>query len=71
MGERRDELLIHGIAATIEALRGGAVGIKAAALLHRVGQLAKGIGQFQTADIELEPLRHTRVRRVWPGQGRH
>ncbi len=38
--------------------------LEAAALLHRIGELAEGVGEFDAAGVELEPLGEA------PGRGR-
>ena len=62
-GERGQEVLVDRIALAVEALLLGHLGLEAAALLGRVGQLAEAVGELDAADIELEALGHARDRR--------
>src|SRR5262245_6773587 len=45
------------------------LGLEAAALLGRIGQLAEGIGEFDATGVKLEALRQARIAGVGPCQG--
>src|ERR1700744_1361212 len=64
--ECRKEILVDRVNLTVKRLFLRLVGDKAGALLGGVGQLAKGVGEFETADIELEALGKARVGWVAP-----
>ena len=68
-GEGRKKTLRHGIDGTVvpRAVAGGL--LKAPALLRRIGQLGKGVGQLQGGDIELKPFGETGIIRLHPRQG--
>src|SRR3546814_10170819 len=46
------------------------VELEPAALLHRVAQLAEGVGQLDAAGEQLEPFRQPRIARLRAGQRR-
>ena len=60
--ERGQEILVDRVALAIDALLLGHLGLEAAALLGRVGQLAEAVGELDAAGIELEALGHARDR---------
>ena len=62
----RPGLMAKGLAA--QRMAAVAVGDEAGALLHRVGEFHEGIGEFDAADEQLEPFRHTRIGRIAAGQ---
>ena len=58
---RREEVLVERVALAIDPHLLVHLGLEAAALLGRVGQLAEGVGELDPAGIELEPLGDARV----------
>ena len=61
MGKGRQKILVQRIALGIDALLFVHLLHKAAALLSRVGQFAKTVGQFHPAGIKFEPFGKPRV----------
>ena len=66
--ERGQELLVDRIALAVHALLLGHLGLEAAALLGRIGELAEAVGKLDAAGIELETLGYAWVRRRRPRQ---
>src|SRR5688572_4447573 len=56
--ERGEELLVERVALTIAALPLGHLPLQPVALLGRIAQLSKTIGELDPAHVELEPLRY-------------
>src|SRR5215471_13090779 len=69
MRKRGQKVFIDRIVLTVTALFLRHFVLKLAALLDRIGQLAKTVGEFRAANINLKALRHPRIARA-PGQGR-
>ena len=69
-GQGGEEVLVQRVALAVEPLLQRHLGLEAAALLDRVGQLAEAVGELDAAGIELEPLGHARVAGLGPGQRR-
>ncbi len=61
MRERVEKILVDRIGLAIDALARRHLRFEAAALLCRVGQFAKAIGDFDAADIKFESLGETRI----------
>jgi hypothetical protein len=55
-GERAQKVLVQGVALAMNPFLLVHLGREPASLLARIGQFAKGVGEFHTAQIELEPL---------------
>ena len=63
-GERREEILIERPIGTGRRVAPRPIGLEARALLVGIGQLDEGIGQFDAADEQLEPLGDARIGRI-------
>ena len=71
MRQRREEILVDRIGDAVARLLVRLIGVEAAALRRRIGELAEGIGELETADIELEALGQARLLRLGSRQRRH
>jgi len=69
-GQGSKKILVQRIALTIDALLFHHFGVEAFALLGRIGEFAKAIGQLHTTGIKLEPLRKPGIGRLGPRQRR-
>ena len=67
--ERADviRVVVHGLGVT-RFLRTGLF-LEACLLILRIVQFGKAIGDFAARNIELEPVRYSRIRVVAPGKG--
>ena len=63
--QRGKKVLVDRIALAVHALLLRHLGLEAAALLGRIGELAEAVGELDAAGIELEALGHPRVAAVW------
>ena len=59
--QRADVVLVHRVRFLIALRALGELRLEAAALLHRIGQLAERIRQLEAADIQLEALHRIRI----------
>ena len=71
VGQGGQEILVQRpVRRAVQRMAAGPVGHEAGALLGGVGEFHEGVGQFDAADEQLEPLGDARVGRVAPGQRR-
>jgi lysine 2,3-aminomutase len=71
MREGRQEVLIERpVGRAVDRMAAGAVRGEAGTLLGHVGEFHEGIGEFDAADEQLEPLGHARVGGIAPRQRR-
>ena len=66
-----EEVLIDRIHLTVERLLPSLIGRETRALFGGVGQFAKSVGEFETADIKLEPFRKPGILGLAARQRRH
>src|ERR1700746_1706044 len=69
--EGSEKILVYRVGLAIERLFFGLVRGKPRALLGGVGQFAKGVGEFEPADIDLETLGDSPVARAAPRECGH
>src|SRR6516165_3294058 len=69
--EGSEKILVYRVSFAVERLFFGLVCGKARALLGGVCQFAKGVGEFEPADIDLEALGNPRVPRAAPRECGH
>ena len=68
-GERFQKVFVQRIGLAIDAVLLDHLRFKAPALLRRVRQFAKGIGQLNAAGINFEAFRDARIVRAGAGEG--